>query len=104
MFSKSSPAQATCWIDNFNSATPGMWCYFDSIEGAYSWAVYYSSLKNNTQPIPSCKDVISWLNNGTRMANICHYSTFRIWIYLGHSEPTGRHTSVFLTTPLAATI
>jgi len=86
---------ATCWIDTFNTATPGTWSYFDSIEDAYKAAIDYSSLNHNYQPLPTLKEVTGWLRNGAKMANICHYSAYRIWIYLGHSEPPYKHNSVY---------
>ena len=90
---------ATCWIDTFNNSVPGTWSYFNTIEDAYKAAIDYSSMNYNYQPVPTLKEVKSWLANGSKMVNICHYSNCRIWIYLGHSEPACKHNSIYAETP-----
>jgi hypothetical protein len=111
MSSSSEPPQnqpkrrkATVWLDVTNTPGIGFWCYFDSIGAAYDWAIEFANKNHNTQPLPRLSEVRQWLERGTKMVNICHYSAYQLWLYLDHCEPINIHNAVLMTPATAEQI
>ena len=96
--------KTTVWLDVTNTPGIGFWCYFDSIGSAYDWAIEFAAKNNNTQPVPRLSEVRRWLEDGTKMVNICHYSAYQLWIYLDHCEPINIHNAVLMVPSDAARI